>query len=519
MADTTSHILDVPSARPPEAWASPGGSHAQRPEPSSHPSPPPEPSPDDPAANDPMAPLRRPDFRRVWAAAAVSNIGNWMETFGVRWAMTFIATADAWVKGGNPPASTMLAYLAAAQLLPMLFLGMVGGVVADRVDRRRLLIGTQAMLMLTAAALAVASALHHCTATVMIVISIVHGTTMAFNVPAWQVLTPRLVPRSELTRAIALNSLQFNMARVIGPLSAGLLMFGSDPTLLFIMNALSFLGVIIAVWKTPPAPPAPDQRGRGLLSGAWTDTREAVRFVFNNKGPRAVFIGVSLFSVLAGPLLLQLPAFVTQVYGAKEKLGSTLLAVMGAGAVLGAYMLPRLPSWYPKHHFIPLAMAGGGLSITLFCIVPDPLFGGVSMFFVGLFWIWSFSSSIAAMQLLVNDSMRGRVMAVTNTAVFGASPLGALMTAGIERLVRMTGWDNATAIGVQMGLGVLTFVLLIAAIVMLTWRTPEVDGIKPGDEGYDRKPGLIRGILASGHRPRQNEVDATVDATGERGPM
>ncbi|MFM9958022.1 MAG: MFS transporter [Phycisphaerales bacterium] len=471
------------------------------------------------AASDAMAPLRRPDFRRVWAAAAVSNIGNWMETFGVRWAMTFIATADAWEQAGHPPAATMLAWLAAAQLLPVLFLGMVGGIVADRVDRRKLLIVTQAMLMLTAGALAVASGFGFATATVMIAISLVHGITMAFNVPAWQVLTPRLVPREELARAIALNSLQFNMARVIGPLSAGLLMFGSNPTLLFIINTLSFLGVIIAVWRTPPALPTPDQRGRGLFEGAWTDTRQAVRFVFANRGPRAVFIGVSMFSIFAGPLLLQLPAFVTQVYGEAERLGSTLLAVMGLGAVLGAYMLPRFPSWYPRHHFIPLSMAGGGLTISLFCLVPDPLFGGAVMFLVGLFWIWSFSSSIAAMQLLVSDTMRGRVMAVTNTAVFGASPLGALLCAAIEWAVLKTGWANAPALGVQLGLGLPALVLLAAALVMLTWRTPEVDGINPGDEGYDRKPGLIRGILASGHRPRSDEIEATVGATGGRDPM
>lgn len=471
------------------------------------------------SGSDPMAPLRRPDFRRVWIAAAVSNIGNWMETFGVRWAMTFIATTQAWIEGGNPPAATMLAALAAAQLMPVLLLGMLGGIVADRVDRRRLLVGTQTMLMLTALALAVASATDHATAGVLLVISLVHGITMAFNVPAWQVLTPRLVPRSELAQAIALNSLQFNMARVVGPLSAGLLMFGSDPTLLFIINTVSFVGVIIAVWKTPPAPPTEKRMGRGLFEGGWTDTREAVRFVFSNRGPRAVFLGVSLFSVLAGPLLLQLPAFVTQVYGEKEKLGSTLLAVMGAGAVLGAFLLPRLPSWYPRHHFIPLSMACGAFAITLFCFVPDPLFGGAVMFAVGLFWIWSFSSSIAAMQLLVSDSMRGRVMAVTNTAVFGASPIGAGMAAAIEWGVMKTGWANASALGVQIGLGALSLILLAAAAVMLTWRTPEVDGIRPGEPGYDRVPGLLRGILASGHRPKREEVEATVDATSGSSPM
>lgn len=93
------------------------------------------------------------------------------------------------------------------------------------------------------------------------------------------------------------------------------------------------------------------------------------------------------------------------------------------------------------------------------------------------------------------------------------------MTAGIEWIVTRTGWANAEALGVQIGLGALSGALLIAAVVMLTWRTPEVDGLKPGDDGYDRKPGLIRGILASGHRPRPAEVEATVDATGRSGPM
>lgn len=518
MSDPTTDIVDLPPTPPaersPHAWSP---ERLTPREPPGQTSPAPQVQPPKP---DPIAPLRRPHFRLVWTAAAVSSVGTWMETFGMTWAMTYIAQDPSWAAAGRPSAATMLAFIAAAQLLPMFFLGMAGGIVADRVDRRRMLIVTQTVLMLTAAALAVASAMGRASATVLILVSIVQGTTMAFNVPAWQVMTPRLVPRDELARAIALQSLQFNMARVIGPLLAGLLMFDKDATVLFALNTLSFLGVIFAVAKTPPPPAMPEDRRRGgLLAGALRDTREATSFVFHNRGPRAVFIGVVLFSVLAGPLLREMPAFVTQVYQEQEKLGSALLAIMGLGAVLGAFLLPRLPSWYPRHHFIPLAMAGGGLSISLFCAVPDPLFGGAIMFAIGLFWIWSFSSSIAAMQLLVSDSMRGRVMAVTNTAVFGASPLGALMTAGIEWIVTRTGWANAEALGVQIGLGALSGALLIAAVVMLTWRTPEVDGLKPGDDGYDRKPGLIRGILASGHRPRPAEVEATVDATGRSGPM
>jgi len=126
------------------------------------------------------------------------------------------------------------------------------------------------------------------------------------------------------------------------------------------------------------------------------------------------------------------------------------------------------------------------------------------MFFCGGFWLWSFNSSMAAMQLLVDDAMRGRVLAVCNTAVFGAMPLGSMLAAYIAEATG--GHDaegNPTGIGVQIGVGSLAAILTIAGLFMLTWRTPEVDGLVPGQPGYARRRSLIAGITGSAHRPQE----------------
>lgn len=450
--------------------------------------------------------LRHKHFRTVWCGALISSVGGWMEMVGVQWQMAQITLADGWVAAGHPSASLMMAYLGTAQLMPTLLLGIAGGLVADRVNRKRMLLLTQVILMLVAAFLTVASlpSVGWVSPVFLIGIALVNGITMAFNVPAWQVLTPRLVPRAELTRAITLNGIQFNLARVVGPGLGGLLMAYSGPTALFAINTVSFLGVIVAVWTTPDSPP-PERDGRR----AWDQVREAVDFVFGNKGPCRVFLALVIFSILAAPLVRMLPLFIKEVYHQEERTFGIMLAVMGLGAVLGGLAIKLLPSWYPKHHFIPLSMTMSGLSVLLFSAVSSVYLASGLIFFVGVFWLWSFNSSMSAMQLLVDDRMRGRVLAVCNTAIFGANPLGLLLAGYIGHVVGGHVDGSESGAGAQVGVGALSAVLVLAGLVMLSWRTPEVDGIMPGQPGYDRTPGLIRGVLASAHRPARIEKAAS----------
>lgn len=438
--------------------------------------------------------LRHRAFRNVWLGAFASSIGGWMEMMGVQWVMTVQTLSPEWVAAGRPGATLMLGYLSAAQLGPTLLLGLWGGLIADRVDRKKLLMTTQVIMMFIAAGLLAASALGHLTPIVMIVLSFLHGTAMAFNMPAWQVLTPRLVPREELTKAITLNGMQFNMARVIGPALAGVLLAQFGATVLFAVNTLSFLAVLLAVASTPPAPAPPRSDAR-----AWHQIREAMSFTFHHRGPLAVFTALVLFSALAAPLVRMLPVFVQEVYHAEERTYGLLLSLMGAGAVVGGIAIRWLPSWYPKHHFIPLSVMGGGAMIAAFSAMESVPAAGFFIFLSGAFWLWAFNSSMAAMQLLVDDRMRGRVMAICNTAVFGAMPLGSIAAGWISHVVSGradSGW------GTQVGVGSLAVVLATAGLVMLIWRTPEVDGLRPGDPGFERRPGLWRGIAAHAHRPR-----------------
>ncbi len=445
-----------------------------------------------------MRVLRHRHYRNVWIGAIVSSVGGWMEILGVQWLMNQLTSS-----------AIMLGWLAAAQLLPMLLLGVWGGLAADRFNRRRLLLFTQTLLMLIAAGLAIVAYFDLVTPGALIAFGIANGVTMAFNVPAWQVLTPRLVPREELTAAINLNGLQFNLARVVGPALAGILMAVYGPTVLFVVNALSFLGVILAVAGTPDAP-APAREP----TTAWARTREALSFVFHRRGPRAVFLGMVVFAMFAAPLVRLLSLFVSNVYDTDslvtrllaplfpagqmgEAVFGFLLAVMGAGAVAGVLCLRFVPSWYPKHHFIPLSIALSGFSIVLFCSTSSLTIASIVLFFAGVFWLWAFNSSFAAMQMLVDDRMRGRVLSVCNVAVFGAMPLGAILAALVGRLAA----GEAVGLATQVGVGVMGAVLAAAGLVMLSWRTPEVDGLNPGDAGYARRRGLFTGLTASGHRP------------------
>jgi MFS family permease len=449
----------------------------------------------DPAASavlpglEPMAPglwrgvLRHRTFRRVWFGAMVSSIGTWMEGLGVQWLMA-----------EQTGSTVMLGALAAAQLGPMLLLGMFGGLAADRFERRKLLLLTQALMMLIAAALALASALGRADPSVLLALGLLNGVAMAFNTPAWQVLVPRLVPREELHRAIALQGMQFNLARVVGPALAGVLLAQTSATVLFALNAVSFVAVLAAIAGTPPAPAPP-----GPPPTARQQVGEALVFVFGRPGPRALFGMLVLLSALAAPMQRMLPLFVADVFRADETAYGLLLGLFGAGAVLGGLTLGRWPAWYPRHHLIPLALTLTGLFMTLFCSTRELAIGGVWIFAAGAVWIWAFSSMMTAVQLLVRDSMRGRVLSVTNMAMFGAMPIGSLLAALLgERLVDWLAIADSRAAAVQLGAGSMALLLTLIGALLMVFRTPEIDDPTPT---LARSRSFWRGVTAAGHRP------------------
>lgn len=444
-------------------------------------------------------------YRNVLGAQFISNIGTWSEFFAIQ---MFIAQATGRLDDQSN--------LGLAQQVPIFLLGLFGGLLTDRVNRRTLLIVTQLMAGVVAVGVAIVvgmqfadkrTAIHW-----LLALSALNGCIMAFNFPAWQVLTPRLVPRVALTKAITLNGIQFNMTRIIGPALAGYVLasLAGGTIILLWANAITFMLMAAVVATTPdaPAPPRSTVAVRGQIN-------EAFSFLLTQSGPRAVLIAQFLLSLLAAPLVRLLSNFMIDVYKldhtAAEKAGGTMLAVQGIGAVAGGLSLRFIPSWYPKHHFIPLAVAGLGLSICLFATTSTPAWGYAAMLVCGWFWIWGFNQSWAAMQVITPDRLRGRALSLTTVASFGGTALGVVIAGYLGELAKAQGWLTAKQ-ATQGSILILSVPLLVAGIVMMLYRVPEVDGL-PRIRGRSRKSrSLVEAVTASEHRPAKptEPVDSTL---------
>ena len=183
-------------------------------------------------------PLSHPVFRALWIASLVSNIGTWMQNVSAAWAMTSLS-----------PSPLMVALVQSATSLPVFLVGLPAGAVADIVDRRRLLLVTQSWMLVAAGLLAVLAFLGLMTATTLLALTFALGVGVAMNSPTWQAITSELVPASELTRAVTLNALPVNIGRAIGPALGGVLVAAAGPALVFALNAVSFVAVLVVVYR------------------------------------------------------------------------------------------------------------------------------------------------------------------------------------------------------------------------------------------------------------------------------
>jgi MFS family permease len=278
------------------------------------------------------APLRQPLFRALWIATLCSNIGTWVHEVGAGWLMVTL--------NPNP---LMVSLVQAATALPIFLLALPGGALADIIDRRRYLLYTQAWMLLVVLALAVTTAMGWVNAWALLAFTFALACGAALNTPAWAATVHEIVPRSELQAAIALNSLGINLARAVGPAFAGVIVAASGPQAAFMLNAVSFIGVIVVLLRWPRVP-APSTLPAERFSGA---LRAGLRYVREATALQYVMGRAAAFFVFSSATWALLPLVARNTGGGADTYG-LLLAGIGVGAVSAALVMPSLRRRYSR---------------------------------------------------------------------------------------------------------------------------------------------------------------------------
>jgi MFS family permease len=372
-------------------------------------------------ARAPASPLHRiavaltyRDFRVLWLGAATSSIGTWMQKVAQNWlVLTLAGSASAFYLGLD-------SFLGE---LPILLFTLVGGVVADRHDRRRLLLTSQYIQMTTAFTLALLVYFDVVRIWHVLVLSATTGFAQAFGGPAYQSLMPLLVEKEHLPNAVALNSIQFNLARVIGPLLAGVALAAFGMVACFGLNGLSFLAVIAALLAlhTRHVPAISGQRMRDEFKGGLAYVRTHKALI------NLMVIGFAT-TFLGYPLLTFLPLVARNVFGGDVTEYTHLMAFAGGGAVIGALIAAWLGKFPHMGRALLIIQLAFGVLIVGFAASRILPLSAMLLFLSAALMVMTTAMTMSLVQLSAPNEMRGRVMSIYMVAFRGGMPLGSLVS-------------------------------------------------------------------------------------------
>lgn len=352
------------------------------------------------------------DFRLLWMGALTSSIGTWMQKVAQAWLIvTLTEEQSAFYLGLD-------SFLGE---LPILLLTIVGGVVADRHDRRRLMLLSQVVQMSVAFTLATLVVTDAIRIWHILALSCVTGCAQAFGGPAYQALVPTLVQKEHLPNAVALNSIQFNLARIIGPIVAGAALASFGMVMCFGINGISFLFVMAAILslRNVHVPPASSV---SLVA----QMKDGLRHVAGSRDLQRITLLGFLAAFLGIPLLTFLPVMAKDVFHQDVALYTKMMTTSGVGAVCGALFV----AWLGKHRHMGRLMlsllCAFGLAMTAFALSPRVEVSTAILFFTGALLVMCFSLNNSLVQLMAPPELRGRVVSIYMVAFRGGSPLGGL---------------------------------------------------------------------------------------------
>jgi MFS family permease len=391
-------------------------------------------------------PLQSGLFRAIWIAAMASNIGTWMHTVGASWLMTTLAVSP-----------LMVALVQTATTLPVFLVGLPAGAMADLIDRRRMLVFTQSWMLAAAALLGILTLGGWTGPWSLLALTFALGLGSAMNGPAWSAAIPELVPREQMPQAVVLNSVQFNVARAVGPALAGLVLAASSAGVLFVLNAISFLGVIVVVWRWEPVAPQP--REGSVLEAI----RSGLRYVRGAPGLHAVLIRQGVFVFAGSGLWALLPVVASRGLTGTPLGYGVLLGCLGGGAVLAAALLGPVR----EHYSADKLAASGNLLFTAAVLGLALLerYGLVAaaMFAGGIAWMTTMSTFNVTIQMPLPPEMRARALGLYLLVFQASLALGSAAWGALAERVSVRAALLISAAALVAGLALATRMRLAAA--------------------------------------------------------
>ncbi len=397
--------------------------------------------------------LANPNYRKYFFGQSTSLVGTWMQS-----------TAQSWLVLVLTHSATAIGVVVALQTLPVLILGPYGGVIADRVDKRRLMIVLQSLMAVQAAVLATFTLLHDVTYLDVCVLAVVLGLNNSFENPSRQAFMLEMVGSDDLRNAVSLNSTMNNAARAVGPAVAGILIAAVGEGWCFVLNAVSFIAVVGSLMvmdqsTLSPSPPAARERGQ---------LRAGFRYVFHTPALLIPLIMMGLVGTFAYEFQVTLPVVASQVFHGGSRAYGFLVTAMGVGAVIGGLV----SATRGRVGIAPMVAAStifaGVLAIA--SVAPIMAFEMVALALVGFASVSFLSMANSTLQLASDPAMRGRVMALWAVAFLGSTPVGGPLVGLVT-----SHW------GARVGLGVGALSCAVAAAIGFgvvrrsKWRVALVD--------------------------------------------
>ncbi len=396
-------------------------------------------------------PLRSPVFRAVWIALVASNVGTWMQSVGAAWLMTSLT-----------PSPLLVALMQTAASLPILLFGLPAGALADVVDRRKLLLVTESWLLLVALTLGLLTLAGLTSAWTLLALIFLMGLGAALDGPAWQAVVSDLVERQELPSAVSLNIVGFNVARAVGPALGGFVVAAAGPAAVFMLNAVSFLAVLVVIYRwrrtrVPSAAPPED------LLGA---TASGMRYVRHAPALQAVLVRTGVFIFGASALWVLLPVVTRQDLSLDATGYGIILGCLGLGAVAGALLLPRLRRSLSVDALTTaatLVFAGATLALAYLRFVPLVLVGMVAG---GMAWMAMTSSVNVAAQTAAPAWVRARAVSLYILVFQGLMAVGGFAWGALAQQ-----FGNGAALSFA------ALALVCGLVVTLRWPLRVVQGL------------------------------------------